>query len=63
MLLSMPVPRSPSGKIYQYSPNPEAVPRLFLIGEAPQGRAVAREHLSRIRRQPGSGETARLLVF
>jgi hypothetical protein len=57
MILSMPVPRSPSGKIYQYSPNPEAVPRLFQIGDAPDARSVAADHLSRIRRQPGPGET------
>ena len=24
MLLSVPLPRTPSGKLYQYSPNPEA---------------------------------------
>jgi hypothetical protein len=57
MVLSMPVPRSPSGKIYQYSPNPEAVPRLFQIGEAPAERAISPQHLPRIRRQPGPGET------
>ena len=31
MELSYPVPRSPSGKIYQYSPNPAAAPRLFTL--------------------------------
>jgi hypothetical protein len=57
MVLSVPVPRNPSGKIYQYSPNPEAVPRLFQIGEAPDPRTISPEHLSRIRRQPGPGQT------
>jgi hypothetical protein len=57
MELSYPAPRSPSGKVYQYSPNPDAVPRLFLIGDAPDERAVAPEHHHRIRREPGPGET------
>lgn len=57
MELSYPPPRTPSGKVYQYSPNPDAAPRLFLIGEAPEGRSVKDEHRRRIRRQPGPGET------
>lgn len=57
MELSVPLPKSPSGKIYRYSPNPVAVPRLFQLGDAPQERSVADEHLVRIRRQPGPGET------
>lgn len=59
MELSYPPPRSPSGKVYvyQYSPNPDAVPRLFLIGEAPDERIIAPEHGHRIRRSPGPGET------
>ena len=57
MELSYPVPRSPSDKVYQYSPNPEAVPRLFLMGEAPEDRTVAEDHHDRIRRMPGPGQT------
>jgi hypothetical protein len=57
MELSYPVPRSPSGKIDQYSPNADAVPRLFLIGDAPADRAIVPEHRQRIRREPGAGET------
>lgn len=57
MELSYPVPRSPSGKAYQYSPNPDAAPRLFLIGDAPDERSIAAEYEARIRRQPGPGET------
>lgn len=56
MDLSYPIPRSPSGKAYQYSPNPDAVPRLFLMGEAPEDRVVAEEHRARIRRTPGPGQ-------
>lgn len=57
MQLSLPRPVSPSGKIYQYSPNPEATPRLFQIGDAPEERSVAEEHQHRIRREPGPGQT------
>lgn len=57
MTLSYPPPRSPSGKIYQYSPNPLAVPRLFLIGEAPVNRTIPEEMRARTRREPGPGQT------
>ena len=57
MTLSYPQPQTPSGKSYQYSPNPEAAPRLFLMGDAPEDRTIAPEHRSRIRRDPGPGET------
>ncbi|MDE0658565.1 MAG: hypothetical protein OXI79_02835 [Gammaproteobacteria bacterium] len=57
MTLSVPAPRSPSGKVYQYSPNPEAVPRLFLLGDAPEDRTIPPGQRHRIRREPGAGET------
>ncbi len=57
MELSYRVPRSPSGKVYQFSPNPHAVPRLFLMGDAPSERKIADKNRSRIRRDPGPGQT------
>lgn len=57
MELSLPIPKSPSGKVYQYSPNPDATPRLFQIGDAPDDRTIAPENKHRIRREPGPGET------
>ena len=57
MELSYPAPRSPSGKVYHYSPNPDAVPRLFLLGDAPVERTIAPEHRHRLRRELGPGET------
>lgn len=57
MTLSIPIPKSPSGKAYQYSPNPEAIPRLFLIGDAPVDRVIAANSETRIRRAPGPGTT------
>ena len=55
MELSYAAPRSPSGKVYQFSPNPDAVPRLFLKGSAPSERQIRDEDRSRIRRTPGPG--------
>lgn len=49
MQLSVPLPKSPSGKAYQYSPNPEASPRLFLIGAPPEERVIPKERAARIR--------------
>lgn len=57
MELALPAPKSRSGKVYQYSPNPDATPRLFLVGEAPEDRAIAEEHRPRIQREPGPGHT------
>lgn len=57
MLLEMPAPRSPSGKVYQYSPNPDATPRLFLLGGAPADRTISAEDRIRMQREPGPGET------
>ena len=57
MELALPAPMSPSGKIYQYSPNPHASPRLFLLGDAPAERNIVNAHRSRIRREPGPGHT------
>lgn len=57
MELALPLPRSPSGKVYRYSPNPEATPRLFLVGGAPEDRAIADEDRPRLRREPGPGQT------
>jgi hypothetical protein len=57
MQLSLPAPKSPSGKVYQYSPNPDAKPRLFLIGSAPDERDIGEEARTRMRREPGPGQT------
>ena len=57
MQLSLPAPKSPSGKVYQYSPNPDAKPRLFLIGNAPDERDIGEEARKRMRREPGPGQS------
>lgn len=56
MQLAIPAPTSPSGKSYQFSPNSEAPPRLFLIGDAePLEARVA--PTPPMRRRPGPGQT------
>jgi hypothetical protein len=57
MQVAYELPRTASGKVYHFSPNPDAVPRLFLIGDAPDERNIAPEDRQRIRREPGPGET------
>lgn len=57
MQLALPPPKSPSGKVYKYSPNPDAKPRLFLIGDAPDERDISDEARRRMRREPGAGQT------
>ncbi len=57
MQLALPPPKSPSGKVYRYSPNPDAKPRLFLIGDAPEDRTVTEAVRQRMRLDPGSKQT------
>ena len=57
MKLAFPAPKSPSGKVYQYSPNPEALPRLFLISEGAGDRGEIVEQTTAMRRKPGPGQT------
>jgi hypothetical protein len=57
MQLSYPVPRSPSGKVYRYSPNTQAAPRLFLLGDVPDGRVILNGLRARMRLEPSSKQT------
>ena len=34
MQLAVPLPRTPDGRVYRYSPNKEAHPRHFFLGDA-----------------------------
>lgn len=54
MELNIPLPKSPSGKIYRWCPNQECTPRLFLLGNAQPPETLDG---SRIRRAPGSQGT------
>ena len=33
MKLGIPLPRTPAGRVYRFSPNEEAYPRHFLLGD------------------------------
>lgn len=50
-------PRTSSGKVYQFSPNTDAAPRLFLLGDGPEEPDIAEEQRGRMRRSPGAGDT------
>ena len=53
MTLGIPLPKTPDGRVYRYSPNENAHPRLFLLGErvpefvVPETTAPARTGMSR----------------
>ena len=38
--LGVPLPRTPGGRVYRYSPNEEAYPRHFVLGGAAEGIEV-----------------------
>ncbi len=54
MELNIPLPKTPSGKVYRWCPNDECTPRLFLLGNAQTPEILEG---SRIRRYPGSRGT------
>jgi hypothetical protein len=57
MQLSIQLPRTPDGRVYRYSPNEDAHPRHFVLGDG--GRAVEPDDKkrSRMKLQPGSTRT------
>ena len=57
MTLSIPTPKSPTGKVYQECPNEDCTPRLFQLGDAPEDRVLDEKSKFGTRRTPGPGET------
>lgn len=53
MKLSIPVPRTPSGRTYRFSPNEDAHPRHFLLGDAVRPEAITDEMRARMKQEPG----------
>lgn len=53
MELSLPLPKTPSGKVYRRCPNQGCSPRLFLLGDPLRGHAISETHADLIRRGPG----------
>jgi len=59
MNLSVPLPRSPSGKIQRACPSPSCVPGLFQLGPSADGRSIEDRHRPLVRRSPNiPGTTA-----
>lgn len=55
--LSIPLPRTPDGRVYRYSPNDEAQPRHFVLGEAQRPANISETKRNRMKLQPGSPQT------
>ena len=53
MELSIPLPKSESGKILRYCPNDGCAPRRFLLGCAPENRSISSDYKIFVRRNPG----------
>lgn len=54
MELNIPIPKSPSGKVYRWCPNEECTPRLFLLGDAQRPENL---DVSQFKRSPGTRGT------
>lgn len=54
MELNIPLPKSPSGKVYRWCPNENCTPRLFLLGDAQRPENL---DVSQHRRTPGTRGT------
>ena len=54
MQLNVPLPRSPSGKVYRWCPSDRCTPRLFLMGDAQRPEGL---DTSGLRRPPGASGT------
>lgn len=54
MELNIPLPKSPSGKVYRWCPNDGCSPRLFLLGDAQRPENL---ELTLLRRTPGTRGT------
>lgn len=57
MTLGIPLPKTPDGRVYRYSPNENAHPRLFLLGERAPGFVVPEIMTARMKHSPGTPGT------
>ncbi len=57
MKLRIPVPKTPDERAYRYSPNAEAYPRHFVLGDRVQAIELDDRKLSRMMQPPGSRRT------
>jgi hypothetical protein len=57
MELSIPLPRTPEGRIYRYSPNEKALPRHFVLGDFDKDLVVSDDARKRMKLPPRSKQT------
>lgn len=57
MQLAIPLPKTPDGRVYRYSPNENAHPRHFVMGERVEGFSLPESMTPRMTHQPGIPET------
>ncbi|QNE31669.1 hypothetical protein F1C10_06785 [Sphingomonas sp. NBWT7] len=57
MELSIPAPTTPDGRVYRFSPNEDAHPRHFVLGEADRPETIDDAARSRMKLKPGSPQT------
>jgi len=57
MKLSYPVPRTPDGRVYRFSPNEDAHPRHFVLGEVVAQITLTSALRERMKLDPGSDKT------
>lgn len=56
MKLGIPPPRTPDGRVYRYSPNPDAHPRHFVLGNFDPNFVITDEASARMKLQPRSNQ-------
>lgn len=57
MQLSIPMPKTPEGRVYRYSPNIDAHPRHFVLGDPVVGFVAEPDRAARIKYVPGTPGT------
>ena len=57
MQLGLPLPKTPDGRVYRYSPNVDAHPRHFVLGGRTDGHVSSPEAQARMKQPPGSPRT------
>ena len=55
--LGVPLPRTPGGRVYRYSPNEEAYPRHFVLGGVAEGIEITAGVRARMKLDPHSQQT------
>jgi hypothetical protein len=55
--LGIPLPKTPDGRVYRYSPNENAHPRHFVLGERVEGFSLPESMTPRMTHAPGIPET------